>query len=86
LRVNLAYPNPDVRKVLESDDAALLAILEQLKNILKQNADLDRPGGKAKSEGSLFNSSPTPLADRIQTCRDQLGLACQHILMNSPSY
>jgi hypothetical protein len=69
-----------------STTASLYSVLEQLKNIMEENADLGQTGRNAISVGSLFNSSSTPLPHRIETCRDHLGLACQHILMNSPSY
>jgi hypothetical protein len=69
-----------------STTASLYSVLEQLKNIMEENADLDQTGRNVISIGSLFNSSSTPLPNRIETCRDDLGFACQHILMNSSSY
>jgi hypothetical protein len=68
----------------EKDKTALLySVLERLKNIMKENAELDKPTRPRRSDGSLFNSISTPLPDRIVTCRKNLGLACQHVLINS---
>jgi hypothetical protein len=54
--------------------ASLYSVLEQLKNIMEENADLGQTNRKTISVGSLFNSSSTPLPNRIETCRDHLGL------------
>src|SRR5262249_27000857 len=62
--------------------AALCSILQLLRDTMKDNAERhDSPAGKIPG-GSLFNSRPTPLPDRIGTCRKHLALASQQILMS----
>jgi hypothetical protein len=65
--------------------ASLAATLDMLKNVMKENAEQDKPPRTKIVGGSLFNSVSIPLADRVGTCRKNLGLACQRILASPPN-
>jgi hypothetical protein len=70
----------------ESTAGLLSATLNQLRDIMKEHAEQDKPPRARIVGRSLFNSVSTPLADRVETCRKNLGLACQRILVNHPSF
>jgi hypothetical protein len=56
----------------------LLSVLNQLRNIMKENAQQSDEFPK----DSLFNSRPTPTADRVANCRKHLALAGEQLVLN----
>ena len=68
----------------DSSTALLHSVLQELRDNMHQRAQSDRVPAKIPG-GSVFNSSPTALPDRIDACRKHLGLACQEVLSNARS-
>ena len=66
----------------QDTSARLYSVLEQLRDIMRKNDEQHGPS-RMMPDGSLFNSSRTPLPDRIATCREHLALAGQQLLSGS---